>query len=65
MATANLEGLFLDTLQDIYYAEHKITKALPKMARAAQSPDLKAAFEKHLSETEIQIERLEQVFEML
>lgn len=65
MATANLESLFLDTLRDIYYAEHKITKALPKMASAAQSPELAAAFEQHLAETEVQIERLEQVFEML
>ena len=65
MATANLESLFLDTLRDIYYAEHKISKALPKMASAAQSSDLKAAFEQHLAETEVQIERLEQVFEML
>jgi len=65
MADANLESLFLDTLRDIYYAEQKITKALPKMMRAAQSSDLKAAFEKHLTETQTQMERLEQVFEML
>jgi ferritin-like metal-binding protein YciE len=60
-----LDDLFLDTLKDIYYAERKISKALPKMERAAQSPDLKAAFAKHREETEMQIERLQQVFELL
>ena len=57
-----LKDLFLDTLKDIYFAEKKILSALPKMAKAAQSPKLKAAFEKHLAETEGQVERLEQVF---
>jgi len=52
-------------LRDIYYAERKILKSLPKMARAAQSPDLKAAFEKHHEQTERQIERLQQVFEII
>lgn len=60
-----LEDLFHDTLKDIYYAERKILKALPKMKRAAQSDDLKAAFEKHRQETEGQIERLQQVFELM
>lgn len=60
-----LDDLFLDTLKDIYYAERKISKALPKMRRAAQSEGLKAAFEKHLEETEGQIERLVQVFEII
>ena len=60
-----LNDLFLDTLKDIYYAEKQILKALPKMAKAAQSSELKAGFEQHLEETEGQIERLEQVFEML
>jgi len=60
-----LDDLFLDTLKDIYYAERKILKALPKMARAAQSPDLKAAFQQHKDETEGQIERLQQVFEVI
>jgi ferritin-like metal-binding protein YciE len=60
-----LDDLFLDAVKDIYYAERQITKALPKMARAAQSPDLKAGFEKHLEETEGHIERLDQIFEML
>lgn len=60
-----LEDLFHDTLKDIYYAERKILKALPKMQRAAQSSELKNAFEKHREETEVQIERLQQVFEIL
>lgn len=59
-----LEDLFHDTLKDIYYAERKILKALPKMARGAQSADLKAAFEKHKDQTEGHVERLQQVFEM-
>ncbi|MFI0847117.1 ferritin-like domain-containing protein [Mesorhizobium sp. IMUNJ 23232] len=60
-----LEDLFHDTLKDIYYAERKILKALPKMARAASSPELKAAFEKHKDETEGQVERLQQVFQLM
>jgi ferritin-like metal-binding protein YciE len=60
-----LDDLFLDTLKDIYYAEKQIVKALPKMAKAAQSPQLKAGFEKHLEETEVHVERLEQVFELI
>jgi len=60
-----LDDLFHDTLKDIYYAERKILKALPKMKRAAQSEQLKAAFEKHHKETEGQIERLQQVFELM
>src|SRR3954470_21757350 len=57
-----LEDLFHDTLKDIYYAEKKILTALPKMAKAAKSEDLRAAFEKHRTETEGQVERLEEVF---
>jgi ferritin-like metal-binding protein YciE len=57
-----LKDLFLDTLKDIYFAEKKILSALPKMAKAAQSAQLKAAFEKHMAETDGQVERLEQVF---
>lgn len=60
-----LEDLFHDTLKDIYYAERKILKALPKMQRAAQSEKLKSAFEKHRDETEGQIERLQKVFEII
>ena len=58
-----LDELFHDTLKDIYYAEKKILSALPKMAKAAQSDELRAAFEKHEAETEEQITRLEKVFE--
>jgi ferritin-like metal-binding protein YciE len=55
--------LFHDTLKDVYFAEKKILAALPKMTKAAQSEDLKAAFEKHEGETEEQVTRLEKVFE--
>ncbi|MCV3241776.1 ferritin-like domain-containing protein [Mesorhizobium sp. ZC-5] len=64
-STKGLEDLFLDSLKDIYYAEKKIVKALPKMAKAAEGEEVAAAFEKHLAETEAQVERLEQVFELL
>src|SRR6478752_2398760 len=57
-----LEDLFHDTLKDIYFAEKKILATLPKMAKAAQSEELRAAFEKHEAETEEQVGRLEQVF---
>ena len=60
-----LDDLFEETLKDIFYAENKILKALPKMAKAAQSEELKAAFEKHLKETEGQVSRLEKVFDMI
>ncbi len=60
-----LEDLFMDTLKDIYYAEKQILKALPKMAKAASSAEVKAAFETHRDETEIQVERLGEVFELL
>ena len=60
-----LNDLFLDTLKDIYFAEKQILKALPKMAKAASSDKLRAAFEKHYGETEDQVERLEQIFEMI
>ncbi|SSC67767.1 ferritin-like domain-containing protein [Ciceribacter selenitireducens] len=65
MAQKTLDDLFYETLKDIYYAERKILKTLPKMARGAQDPKLKAAFEKHKEETEGQIERLQQVFEII
>lgn len=64
-AEKNLENLFHDTLKDIYYAEKKILKALPKMAKGAQSDKLTKAFLKHEEETEGQIERLEQIFEII
>ena len=63
--TKMLQDLFLDTLKDIYFAEKKILTALPKMAKAAQSEDLQAAFEKHEGETEQQVSRLEQVFQSI
>ena len=62
---ATLNELFHDQLMDIYYAEKQIIKALPKMIKKATSPKLKAGFEKHLSETEGQIERLEQAFGLM
>jgi ferritin-like metal-binding protein YciE len=65
MAEKTLNDLFLDTLKDIYYAEKQILKTLPKMAKAATSAELKAGFEQHAEETEGQIERLEQVFELI
>jgi ferritin-like metal-binding protein YciE len=61
----HLGELFHDTLKDIYFAEKKILGALPKMAKAAHSEDLKAAFEKHEGETEQHVARLEQVFEAI
>lgn len=60
-----LEDLFHDTLKDIYFAEKKILSTLPKMARAAQSAELRAAFQKHHGETEQQIDRLERVFKAI
>jgi ferritin-like metal-binding protein YciE len=65
MPTKTLEDLFIDGVKDIYYAEKKILQALKKMSRGTKSPDLKAAFDKHLQETEGQVERLVQVFELL
>ena len=70
MATKNtskakgLDDLFHDGLKDIYYAERKILAALKKLAKGAESRELTAAFEKHREETEAQIERLQQVFEI-
>jgi ferritin-like metal-binding protein YciE len=58
-----LEDLFLDSLADMYYAENQLTKALPKMAKAATDDQLRAAFETHLMETEGHVVKLEEVFE--
>jgi ferritin-like metal-binding protein YciE len=58
-----LNDLFEDAVKDVYFAEKKILVALPKMAKAAQNEELRAAFEKHVEETELQVERLEGVFE--
>ena len=63
--TGTLHDAFIDELRDAYDAEKQLTKALPKMAKAANSPDLRQAFEAHLEETRGQIDRLEQVFEAL
>ena len=60
-----LDDLFFHTLKDIYYAERKILKNLPRMAKAVDSDELRQAFETHREETQGQIERLEQIFEML
>ncbi len=60
-----LDDLFLDTLKDIYYAEKQILKALPKMAKAANAPELKQAFETHLDQTEGHVERLTGVFDII
>src|SRR5437867_3025557 len=59
----NLNELFLDQLADIYHAERQLVKALPKMAKATSSPELKSAIESHLTETEGHVQRLERVFE--
>ena len=63
-AIKSLEDLFIHHLKDIYYAEKQILKALPKMAKKADSAELRRAFEHHLKETEGQVARLEQVFEL-
>jgi ferritin-like metal-binding protein YciE len=65
MKLDTLQKLFLNELRDLYHAEGQLLKALPKMAKGASSEDLKKAFEDHLKETEGQIERLEEVFELL
>jgi ferritin-like metal-binding protein YciE len=65
MKIENLENLFLHTLEDIYFAENALTKAIPKMAKAADSAELAKAFEAHLAETKEHVKRLEQVFKSL
>lgn len=62
---ATLENLFYDTLRDVYYAERKALKGLKKMARGVQAEELRDAFETHRTETEGQVERLQQVFEII
>jgi ferritin-like metal-binding protein YciE len=64
-APKQLDDLFHDTLKDVYFAEKKIVSTLPKMAKAATSPDLKKAFEKHKNETEGHVKRLEEVFGLI
>jgi ferritin-like metal-binding protein YciE len=65
MSVESLQELFLDELKDLYSAEKQITRALPKLVKAATSPKLKDAFQSHLEETNGQIERLETIFDML
>lgn len=65
MTVNTLNDLFVETLKDLYYVEKKLVKTLPKMAQKASSDDLKEAIQAHLSETEIHVRRLEQVFELL
>lgn len=65
MKDKDLRDLFHDTLKDIYFAEKQILKALPKMAKAAHSADLSAAFEKHFDETEDHVDRLERIFTLI
>lgn len=65
MAINNLKDLLEHTLEDVYFAEKKILKALPKMIKAADSPELAKAFESHLGETEEHVARLEQAFELM
>lgn len=66
--SANVEtmnDLFLDEIRDLYDAEKQLTKALPKMAKASSTPELKTAFEDHLQETQGHVDRLEEIFETL
>lgn len=65
MKMRTLEDLFVDELKDVYDAERRITKALPKMIKAATSEELSAAFEEHLQQTEEQITRLDRIFESM
>ncbi len=65
MAIQTMDDLMVEELRDLYHAETQLTKALPKMSKAAMSPDLKAAFDGHLKETKEQVKRLETVFEKL
>jgi ferritin-like metal-binding protein YciE len=65
MALNSLEALFEDTLRDMYYAEKKLTKILPKMAKKATASDLADAFTSHASETQGHVERIERVFKMI
>jgi ferritin-like metal-binding protein YciE len=65
MKLKTLKDLYVEELRDLYSAENQIVKALPKMAKAASSPELKAAFEQHLEQTRGQVERLERIFKAL
>lgn len=63
-STATVQELFIDSLKDLYSSESQLIKALPKMVKAAESPELKKAFETHLGETEQQLDRVKQAFEI-
>ena len=63
--TTTLEELYVDELRDLYSAENQLVKALPKMAKAANSEDLKAGFEEHLEQTKVHVKRLEEIFDKL
>jgi len=65
MKLDSLQKLYVEELRDLYSAENQILKALPKMAKAASSPELKRAFEEHLEQTKGQVDRLEQIFKTL
>lgn len=65
MKLKSLEDLFVEELRDVYHAENQLVKALPKMAKAATTPDLKTGFEQHLKETKGQVGRLEKAFKKL
>ena len=65
MKIETLRDLYLEQLRDLYNAEQQLVKALPKMAKAAHEPKLKAAFTKHLDETKTHVDRLKQAFELL
>lgn len=65
MKLDSLEKLYLNELRDLFSAENQLLKALPKMAKAASSEDLKGAFDKHVEQTETHVERLEKIFEDL
>jgi len=65
MKLSSLQDLFVDEIRDLYSAEKQLVKALPKVAKAATSPQLKTALQSHLAETENHVKRLEQVFQGL
>jgi len=65
MTKDSLNELYVDELKDLFNAENQLTKALPRMAKAASSEDLREAFEEHLEQTKGHVERLQQVFTML
>ncbi len=65
MSIKSIDDLFLHGVKDLFYAEKKLVQTLPKMAKKANSAELKQAIEQHLAETQDQVERLERIFELL